>query len=142
MRAIHIGTLEPPSSGVAPTHQYGLSRRAFLGSAAGATAAAALWRPTAALGKPSGSAAPKPTTNVVSLNGVDFHFTFFGAGMDPSVITDFNGFAGVAQVQGTGTGTNPDGSTETLLFDTDMRFMSGTYVGEDDKLHHGAFAFV
>jgi hypothetical protein len=38
-----------------------------------------------------------------------------------SSIADFNGFIGVADVQGNGTATNPDGSTETLLFDTDMR---------------------
>jgi hypothetical protein len=62
--------------------------------------------------------------------------------MDPSSIADFNGFVGVADVQGTGTATNPDGSTETLLYDTDMRFMSGTYVGKDGHTYRGSFGFV
>jgi hypothetical protein len=98
--------------------------------------------PVPVLAKKAASAAPKPTTSVVSLNGVDFHVTFFGPGIDPSSITDFNGAVGVADVQGTGTGTNPDGTTETLLFDTDMRFMSGVYVGADGQVHKGTFGFV
>jgi hypothetical protein len=76
------------------------------------------------------------------VGGKTFHLTLFGPGIDPSSIYDFNGFVGVAEVQGTGTATNPDGSTETLLFDTDMRFMSGGYVGVDGAVHKGAFAFV
>lgn len=98
--------------------------------------------PTGALAARRYNAAPKPTTNIINFNGLDFAVTFFGPGMDPSSITDFNGFVGVAQVQGTGTGTNPDGSVETLLFDTDMRFMSGVYVGQDGAVHKGAFGFV
>jgi hypothetical protein len=45
-------------------------------------------------------------------------------------------------VQGTGTVRNPDGSVETLLFDTDMRFMRGTYVGLDGAVHQATFGFV
>jgi hypothetical protein len=45
-------------------------------------------------------------------------------------------------VQGTGTGTNPDGSTETLLYDTDVRFMKGVYVGQDGAVHKGTFGFI
>jgi hypothetical protein len=74
--------------------------------------------------------------------GLDFHVTSFGPGVDPATITDFNGSVGVADVQGTGTATNPDGSTETLLFDTDMRFMRGAYVGQDGRVHKGTFGFV
>jgi len=91
--------------------------------------------------KPSNSA-PKPTSSTVTLNGVTFQLSFFGSGIDPSSIGDFNGFVGVADVQGAGTATNPDGSTETLLFDTDMRFMSGVYVGVDGAVHKGSFGFV
>jgi hypothetical protein len=101
-----------------------------------------LVRPGAAHAAPLGSSAPKPTPNILSLNGVDFHLTSFGSGMDPSVIADFNGFIGVADVQGQGTATTPDGSQETLLFDTDMRFMQGVYVGQDGHVHHGTFGFV
>src|SRR6266849_3322053 len=77
-----------------------------------------------------------------TIGGVTFQLSFFGPGLDPSSITDFNGFVGVADVQGTGTATSSDGSTETLLFDTDMRFMSGVYVGQDGAVHKGTFGFV
>ena len=122
-----------------------VSRRAFMGGAAGLTATAlgaSVLRAPAAWAKSGSVAVPKPTTNVLSLGGLDFHLTSFGPGMDPSSITDFNGFVGVAEVQGTGTATNPDGSTETLLFDTDMRFMQGVYVGQDGAVHQGTFGFV
>src|SRR5882757_2261688 len=124
-----------------------LTRRALLGSTATATGAAffgaGLLQPVAALGaSPRTDSSPKPTANKLELNGVTFSLPFFGPGLDPSSITDFNGFVGVADVQGTGTATNPDGSTETLLFDTDMRFMRGTYVGQDGAVHKGAFGFV
>ena len=122
-----------------------LSRRAFIGRTAGAAGAAlgaTMLQPGSVLAATPVNAAPKPTANVTTVGGVDFHFTFFGPGIDPSSITDFNGFVGVADVQGTGTGTNPDGSTETLLFDSDMRFMSGVYVGVDGAVHKGAFGFV
>ena len=124
---------------------HGLSRRAFMGRAAGAAGVAVgatLLRPTGAFAAPKSNPSPKPTANTMNLNGTDFHVTFFGPGVDPSSIGDFNGFVGVAQVQGTGTGTNPDGSTEPLLFDTDMRFMSGVYIGQDDRVHHATFGFI
>lgn len=123
--------------------RHALSRRAFLGSAAGAAVGAGLMRPATALAKTKASnASPKPTTNTTNIGGIDFSLVFFGPGVDSSSITDFNGFFGVADVQGTGTATNADGSTETLLFDTDMRFMSGVYVGQDGGVHKGAFGFV
>jgi len=124
--------------------RHGLNRRAFLGGAlvGGAVLGSTAFSPAASLRPSQRNATPKPTTNTFNLNGIDFHVTGFGPGMDPSVITDFNGFVGVADVQGTGTATNPDGSTETLLFDTDMRFMSGNYVGQDGAVHKGVFGFV
>jgi hypothetical protein len=67
--------------------------------------------------------------------------TFFGPGVDPSGLTDFSGVAGVADVQGTGTGTSRDSKSETLLFDTDMRFASGRYIGQDGLQHNGSFIF-
>jgi hypothetical protein len=137
----------PPPAQLASHHahhiHHALSRRAFIGSMAGVAGAAlgAGLFPATALAK-SSNAAPKPTPNTTTVNGVPFHFTFFGPGIDPSSIGDFNGFVGVADVRGTGTGTNPDGTTETLLFDTDMRFMSGVYVGTDGEVHRGTFGFV
>jgi hypothetical protein len=109
--------------------------------ATGAAVGVGLFSRTALATKPS-NAAPKPTANTIMVGGKTFHLTLFGPGIDPSSINDFNGFVGVAEVQGTGTATNPDGSTETLLFDTDMRLMSGVYVGLDGAVHKGAFAFV
>lgn len=125
--------------------RHALSRRAFLGGTAGVTAAAVgagLLRPVTAFAGQRFNATPKPTTSVLSLEDRDFHVTSFGPGIDPSSITDFNGFVGVADVRGIGTATNPDGSTETLLFDTDMRFMDGVYVGQDGRKHQGTFGFV
>jgi hypothetical protein len=59
-------------------------------------------------------------------------------GGDPSSINDFNGFVGVAHLEGTGT----DGSGNTLFWDVDLRFMKGVYQGVDGRIHQGTFAFV
>jgi hypothetical protein len=125
-----------------------LTRRALLGSSVGVTGAilgSKLLEPgAAAAANPHTDNSPSPTTNKVTPvpGGPTFSLTFPGPGVDPSSITDFNGFVGFADVQGTGLATNPDGSTETLLFDTDMRFMTGTYVGKDGHNYNGAFGFV
>ena len=127
---------------IPPTQHHRLTRRALLGST-GAVLGAGLLQPATALaGNPHTDNTPTPTTTKVMFNGLTFSITSFGAGLDASTITDFNGFVGVADVQGTGTATNPDGSTETLLFDTDMRFMTGTYVAKDGKNYRGTFGFV
>jgi hypothetical protein len=88
------------------------------------------------------NAAPNPIPGGMTVNGQLFHVYFFGPGQMPATINDFNGFVGVADVQGTGTATHPDGRTETLLFDTDMRFMQGVYVGQDGGVHKGTFGFI
>src|SRR6266699_3524032 len=110
--------------------RHGPSRRGFIGGAAavatGASLGSGLLWPTAASAAPFSIPPPRPTPATTTVNGVAFHFLPFGPGVDPSSITDFNGLVGVADVQGSGTARNPDGSVETLLFDTDMRFMSGT----------------
>jgi hypothetical protein len=130
---------------LSPHHaRHGFSRRAFVGGAAAATGAAlgsGLLSPATALAW-NRRAAPKPTTAIIPIGGLDFHFTIFGPGVDPSSITDFKGQVGVAEVQGTGTARNPDGTVETLLFDTDIRFMKGVYVGQDGAVHRGTFGFV
>ena len=137
----------PPGSQSSHFARHGPSRRAFIGGAAAAAAGASLgsvlvWPAAASAGSFS-VAPPRPTPATTTVNGVAFHFVDpFHAGVDPSSITDFKGLVGVADVQGTGTGRNPDGSTETLLFDTDMRFMQGTYVGLDGAVHEATFGFV
>ena len=149
MRAFSLDpSVIPMAARSAPAHHAAhrlVSRRAFMGGAAGLTAAAlgaSVLRAPAAWAKSGSVVVPKPTTNVLSLGGLDFHLTSFGPGMDPSSITDFNGFVGVADVQGTGTATNADGSQEPLFLDTDMRFMDGQFVGVDGKVHQGVFGFV
>ena len=122
-----------------------LTRRTFVKGAAGlatAVAASDLIGTTAALAA-SGSAAPKPIPGGFTIGGVQFHVFFPGFGVENSSITDFNGAIGFADVQGTGTGTDrASGQSETLLFDSDMRFMRGVYVGQDGGVRRGTFAFV
>jgi hypothetical protein len=94
----------------------------------------------------SGSPIPIPGFFNPGLGGPDIHFQKPGPadatsgrfGGEPSTITDFSGFIGVAHVQGTGT----DNSGRTLFWDTDLRFMSGVFKGTDGQLHSGSFAFV
>jgi len=128
--------IPPPAEAAAHHAHHPLSRRTFMGSMAGAAGAALGMGllPGAALAAkpPNSDPVPTPTTTF------GFHFGFLGPGLDPSSITDFNGFVGAADVQGTGL----DGHGNTLLFDTDMRFMSGVYRGVDGQVHRGTFGFV
>ena len=128
--------LPPPRDAVSHHVHHVLSRRAFMGSMAGAAGAAlgAGLIPGAALAAQPLNSDPVPTPTTT----FGFHFGFLGPGLDPSSITDFNGFVGAADVQGNGL----DGNGNTLLFDTDMRFMSGVYVGVDGQVHRGTFGFV
>ena len=63
---------------------------------------------------------------------------------EPSTITDFNGFVGLAYISGTVRQTNTaTGEVRTLPFvKSDMRFMKGVFRGTDGDLHRGAFALV
>jgi hypothetical protein len=89
---------------------------------------------------PGGRFVPNP------FGGPDVHLnvpgpadsTVPGVGGDPGTITDFNGFSGVAEVEGTGT----DGDGNPLLWRADVRFMQGVYRGVDGDLHRGTFAEV
>jgi hypothetical protein len=139
-----------PSGLLSSSHhaRHGLSRRAFIGGTVAAAAGASLgsgllWPATGSAASLSGRGRlPRPTTATTTVGGVDFHFTSFGPGTDPSSITDFKGLVGVADVRGHGTARHRDGRTEKLLFDTDMRFMKGTYVGRDGNVHRGTFGFI
>ena len=142
-RSLRPMLVEPRSR---PVHDHGraVSRRTFLGGAVGVVGAAvgAGVLPGVALAAKPNDATPRPIPGGFAVDGITFHVFGFGPGQEPSTITDFNGFVGVCDVQGTGTATNPDGTTETLLFDTDMRFMDGVYMGVDGRVHHGTFGFV
>jgi len=104
------------------------------------------WKPGLALGSQSSSPVPIPGATPV-LGGV-FHVfgpaAFDPIDAEPSTITDFNGFDGLAYLSGQVTQTNTaTGEVRTLPFvDSDMRFMKGVFRGTDGKIHHGAFALV
>jgi hypothetical protein len=128
-----------------------LSRRQFgraaLSSlAVGAALGTGLWRPTLALASPPET--PVPIPGATPVLGGAFHV--FGPGAfdpidaEPSTITDFKGFVGLAYLSGEVTQTNTStGEVRTLPFvDSDMRFMKGVFRGTDGQIHHGAFALV
>jgi hypothetical protein len=87
-----------------------------------------------------GGLAPSP------FGGPDIHSRLPGpadatsgrTGGEASTITDFNGFVGVANVQGTGT----DNNGNSLFWDTDLRLIDGVFEGVDGAIHQGTFAFV
>jgi hypothetical protein len=61
-----------------------------------------------------------------------------GIGSEMATITDFNGILAGSETRGTARGS--DGTTYD--FDTDMRFMHGSYVGFDGRKRTGAFGFI
>jgi hypothetical protein len=73
-----------------------------------------------------------------------FH-TFGGPGQAISTISNFKGSSGIATLSGNVTRTNvKTGDQQSFPFDqaTNMRFMTGTFVGADGQEHQGTFAFV
>jgi hypothetical protein len=65
------------------------------------------------------------------------------AGRDPSLIFDFDGVIGQADLDMSGVGTDlVTGAKSDYTFHTDMRFMKGRFVGTDGRVHRGAFAFI
>ena len=123
-----------------------MSRRQFMRTAAGATGvvlASGLWMPGIAL---ADNAAPKPIPGGIQPFGPGtevFHVFPIAPGVELSTITDFHGSIGGAEVQGTGTATDTNtGTTSSLVFDVDMRFMQGVYIGMDGEKHTGTFSFI
>lgn len=119
--------------------RHDLSRRTFLKAGVASTAVIATTgilsnRSLATSGTPS-PAPSNPVFGGLHVYGVD-------PSMEPSTITDFYGAVGAAVVDGTGTWKVEDKAPETLLFDTDMRFMQGVFRGTDGRSHKGTFAFV
>jgi len=92
------------------------------------------------------NALPKPIPGGVSPLGIMVHhFPLPAPGTplksltEPSEITDFNGFIGDTRIRGAGIGT---GFATPLAFQTDVGFMTGEYIGEDGRQHHGTFCFI
>ena len=118
-------------TGHAPFWQQTMSRRHFARTAAGtavvgATLGSGLWKSEA---KPGASSEPVPIPGGFQAGGKTFHVFGPGAGsppdLEPSTITDFNGFVGLAYISGMVTETNTKtGKVQRLPFLTaEMRFM-------------------
>jgi hypothetical protein len=136
---------------------HAMSRRQFARAALGTLAVGAafstgFWKPGLAFAHQSSSPVPIPGGSPALGGG----FHVFGPGpnppvvgldpidAEPSTITDFNGFVGLAYISGTVRQTNTaTGEVQTLPFvDSDMRFMKGVFRGTDGETHRGAFALV
>jgi hypothetical protein len=128
-----------------------LSKRQFLKTAAGASGillGSGFW--LRALGANPGSGIPTPIPATFFFPGpVDGSAVptdptgAHPAGRDPSVINNFNGFVGVANVRMTGLGTDTTtGDTAPYTFEADMRFMKGVFVDSAGQTQRGAFAFI
>ena len=130
-----------------PHHaHHGVSRRAFLQGSAGAAGlllGSGLLQPLPAGAAPPGTGQPTPIPGGITVGGRTFHLFLPGPGAEPATITDRNGFSGVAVVDGTwaATGT-PTGGVSSGVWEADMRFMQGLFVGTDGRRRQGAFGFI
>ena len=141
----------------------GLSRRSFFARAGAAGGAVLLGASVPAQVWADASCGlcdfpvPIPHINVPPPGGAHFYFEgpvdgFVVAadpsgahpeGRDPSIIFNFKGFIGQADLLLTGTGTDLDtGATGPYQFHTDMRFMNGVFVGTYGIERKAPFAFV
>ena len=123
----NIGIDRPP--GDVERSEAVVSRRQLLHGGAraiGGLAAAGLLDPPFAFAR--ANPAPRPANHVGRP----------GIGFEMSTITDFDGVVGASEIRGRVRGS--DGST--FDFDTDMRYMHGTYVGVDKRVHRGTFGFI
>ena len=144
---LSAGGLTGPPNPVPPQFAP-LSRRQFLRTTAGAgiVLGAGLVLPKRAYARGCDNLLPNPVPFSQKLPPParpygPFHFFFPGPadqGHEPSLITDFNGFIGVAMF----TGTGKDGKGNALTMSGDMRFMKGEYVDVAGNNHQGAFAFI
>ena len=142
--------LSPPHPG-AHAHFWSraFSRRNFIAGAVGAAGLAIapnLAFPTLADAEGTApglfcSPSPSPITGGTELLGQGtelFHIFLPAPGSEVSTVGNFKGCVGLASGHGTGT-TNGD---TPVTFANDIRFMTGTYVGQDGKQRKGTFAFV
>lgn len=119
-----------------------LSRRNFLKVSAGTTGALLASGALASIAHADDGASPPATVPPVPIPGTvfpgaPFHIRLPVLGDEPSAITDFKGIVGLAVIDGAGTA----GDGTRLVFEADIRFMQGLYVGVDGNRHHGTFAF-
>ena len=126
-----------------------VSRRRFLHAsglaAAGMLLGPALLKNGSVHAQAPGPGTPKPIPGRFEFNETIIHNlapgVFDPTDTDPSSITDFDGLIAYGVVDGSGTHTNKTtGVVSTKLFEADLRFMQGVFVGTDHRLHHGTFA--
>lgn len=124
-----------------------LSRRQVLvrgAAVAGGFAGLGLLEPAIALARGHGTPNPIPGGLDESFAPVPsdpfIHVLAPGLGpqLEMATITDFKGVIGASEIRGSARGS--DGSTWD--FDTDMRFMQGTYVDRSGQERKGSFGFV
>jgi hypothetical protein len=141
-----------------------LSRRTLIRGAAGTLAAAGLTatvarpgiasaasshdgaRQPAPLPKPIPGGLPVGPTGIIHIfipgpDTITLPFTqttLQGLDVEPSTITDFNGFTALAYVIGTATGS--DGAQYNL--EVDIRAFEGEYVSQSGELGEGTFALI
>jgi hypothetical protein len=119
-----------------------LTRAQFLRRGAVAAGGLALFDPASAFARTAGQPRPIPGGFDESFQFVPsdpFIHTFApGIGLEMSTITDFKGVVGGSEIRGTAHGS--DGTSYD--FDTDMRFMTGSYIDVDGKLRTGSFGFI
>ncbi len=122
------------------------SRRQFIRSAAGVAGAAVGWQMLSPSLAFADEPQPRPIPGGIQPFGPGtevFHVNLPGPGAEPSTITDFHGFTGLAAVGGTGTGTDTKtGEKTSLFYDADVRFMKGTFIDLEGHRHQGTFGFI
>jgi hypothetical protein len=123
----------------------GVSRRQLLtrgAAAVGGMTGAGLFGPALALAGTRPAPRPIPGGLDKNLMPVPRHPVVHvlppGIGFEMSTITDFNGVVAGSEIRGRAHGS--DGSAYD--FDTDMRFMHGSYRGLDGRMRRGAFGFI
>jgi hypothetical protein len=112
----------------------------FAGAAASTRAAAGKTKPTPL--QWSFAPVPIPTTSPYHVSGFASPTNL---NAEPSTITNFSGSFGFATLSGTVTRTDrKTGEEMSLPFgsNTNMRFMTGTFVGTDGQTYPGTFAFI
>jgi hypothetical protein len=122
-----------------------MTRRRFVGVVAGAAGAAVLsrlWLPGLTHAAPMGGPRPIPGGISMPFAKGQFHVFLPEPGQEPSTITDFDGLIGLSVVRGGCTKTRAGGAPARLVFEADIRFMKGRYVGADGKEAVGTFGFV
>ena len=132
-----------------------LTRRSFIGTVAAGTGvvlgsglglgAITLPRLGSTRAFAGGSADPRPLPGGVlhPPSGVFIHHFPPGSANEPSQISDFRGLVANSRVTGSGIGVDMNTGAETpLTFQVDMGIMDGLYIGQDDRRHRGAFAFI